>query len=175
MNNRSLAWIVFVGLFGANVAYALTTYPQLPERVASHFGMSGTPDSWSTAASFVRTYLIAVSALFVMFAGIAVGLGRIPNSLINLPSREYWLAPERRESTVEFMSRHMLWFGSATLLLLLDMLRQTFRVHLGKAQSLEHPMLSLLGYLIFTGVWCIALVMRFLSPRNPQAGGTRPA
>ena len=115
------------------------------------------------------------SAIPLLVAGIAVGLGRIPNSLINLPSREYWLAPERRESTVEFMSRHMLWFGSATLLLLLDMLRQTFRVHLGKTQSLEHPMLSLLGYLMFTGVWCIALVMRFLSPRNPQAGGTRPA
>src|SRR5262245_44660873 len=37
---------------------------------------------------------------------------RVPLSMINLPHKEYWLAPERRASTLAFMTRRSTIFGA---------------------------------------------------------------
>jgi hypothetical protein len=41
------------------------------------------------------------------------------NARINLPNRNYWLAPERREATMRFISATMAWFGSCLLFVLI--------------------------------------------------------
>lgn len=43
-----------------------------------------------------------------------------PNARINLPNRDYWLAPERREQTMRFISATMAWFGCEILLVLIS-------------------------------------------------------
>jgi len=161
MTIRRLSLAVFLTLCVLCVAHAAWYYPQLPDKVASHFGPSGQPDAWSTKTFFVAFYLVITGINALLFLGISFGMSKIPVSLINLPNKDYWLSEERKQKTFDFMFHYLLWFASATLLLLLDMFHQSFQVHLAKADSLSHPMLSLGLYIGFTVVWSIGLLVKF--------------
>jgi uncharacterized membrane protein len=161
MTIRRISLIVFLVLCVLCVAQAAYYYPLLPEKVASHFGLSGQPDAWSTKTSFITIYLIVTGFLMLVFLGISFGMSKINVSLINLPNKDYWLSPERKQQTFDFMFIYFLWLASATLLLLLDMFHQTFQVHLGKANTLSHPTLSLGLYIAFTVLWSIGLIIKF--------------
>ena len=159
---RKIPYSVFIVLLLLCIGHAAYYYPLLPDRVASHFGASGKPDAWSSKDHFVKFYLVVVVFIAVLFSGIGFILKKVPASLINLPNKDYWLSPERREDTIAVLSGQFLWFGSATLLLMLDMMHQTFRVHLGKAQVLEHPVTSIVVYVGFSMLWSIALIVKFM-------------
>jgi hypothetical protein len=105
--------------------------------------------------------LSVVAFIAVLFPGIGLILSKTPAALINLPNKSYWLSPERKQETIAVLSRQFLWFGTATLLLLLDMMHQTFKVHLGKAQALEHPWISIVVYVAFSVLWSIGLIVKF--------------
>ena len=170
MTMRRLSLAVFLVLCAMCVVGAIWYYPQLPERVASHFGPSGQPDAWSTKRSFVTFYLMTTGFCALVFFGISLGIYKIPQNLINLPNKDYWLSPERQKTTFDFMFQYFLWFASATLLLMLDMFQQSIQVQLGKTQSLPHPKLSLGLYIGFTIVWIIGLIVKFGKKGNSQQG-----
>jgi len=161
MTIRKISLAVFLVLCVLSVVQVVYYYPLLPERVASHFGPSGQPDAWSTKQSFITLYLIVMGFLTLVFLGMGFCMSKIPVSLINMPNKDYWLSPGRRQETFDFMSHYFLWFASATLMLMLDMFYQTFQVNLGKANSLSHPVASLAFYIGFAILWSIGLVIRF--------------
>lgn len=161
MSMRTIPRIVFIIALLLCIGHAAYYYPLLPDRVASHFGASGQPDAWSDKRSFVKVYLIAVGLVAVLFSGMGPLLRRVPVSLINMPNKDYWLSPERRQKTIDRLSGQFLWPGSATLLLLLDIFHQSFRVHLGKAPALEHPVASIVVYVVFIVIWNIGLIAKF--------------
>ncbi len=162
---RKTPLLIFGLLVAICLAHAAYYYPVLPERVASHFGASGRPDAWSSKERFLHIYVGMVLVIAVLFPGLYLLLAKTPNGLINLPHKDYWLAPERRKETIAILSRQFLWFGSATLLLLVDMMQQTFDVHLGKAVALSHPLLSIAAYVVFSILWSVVLILQFM--RNP--------
>ena len=161
MAMRQLSLVVFLVLCAMCVVDAVWYYPQLPERVASHFGPSGQPDAWSTKKVFVTFYLVTTAFCAFLLLGVSLLIYRIPESLIKFPNKDYWLSPERKKKTFDFMFQYFLWFASATVLLLLDMFQQSIQVHLGKTDSLSHPILSLGLYAGFTVVWSIGLIVFF--------------
>jgi len=161
MNKRITAIIVFALLCVACVAHALYYYPRLPEQVAHHFGASGQPDALGSKTRFLVVYIVTVVVTAVTFLGSGLALPKIPNSLINLPNKEYWLAPERRQQTLDYMLPRFLWFGSITMLLLLYIFHQSFQVHLGKANKLEHFWIVMGAYLTISTVWCVAIYKKF--------------
>ncbi len=161
MNNRTSAIIVFVILCVTCVAHTLYYYPLLPEKVATHFGPSGRPDAWGSKMQFIVVYLVAVGVMAAIFLGLGLALTKIPNALINLPNKDYWLAPERRRETSDYMLPWFLWLGSLTMILLLDIAHQSFQVHLGKATRLGHFWITLGGYLILSTMWCVAIYRKF--------------
>jgi uncharacterized membrane protein len=158
---RRLSLTLFLVLLALNVGHAIYYYPQLPEKVASHFGPSGRPDGWSTRTDFITFYLGVAGILAVVFLGISFGLSKIPVSLVNLPNKDYWFAEERKQKTIDFMFSYLLGYASATLLLLLDTFNQCFQVNLGKAETLPHFMLSMGLYIGFTTLWLARLILKF--------------
>lgn len=152
----ALAASVLLCLLQAARAYSI-----LPGRVASHFGPSGLPDGWAPKGGFLA--LFAGLALFLPAALLAAlrSIRAAPGSRINLPHKEYWLAPERREETMAAIGAYLLWFGAATNLLMLDVFRQALRVNLGLAPGLEHPLVSVSAYLVFTAAWLAFFAARF--------------
>jgi len=136
-------------------------YPLLPETVPSHFGASGRPDAWSSKSFFVIFYLVIVAVNAILFSSLSFWMSRLPVSLINLPHKEYWLAPERKEKTLMMLAQYLLLVASATELLLFDIFHQSFQVALGRAQDLSHPLVSLALYLSLVVVVTIRMVIKF--------------
>jgi len=170
MKGRTLSLLVFLGTGTLCVAQAWYYYPLLPARVASHFGASGAPNGWMPKGALVWTDIIAVAMQALLFLATASSLPKYPDSRINLPNKSYWLAPPRREETFAAITGYFLWFGSATFLLLLDIFHQVFRFNLGQAAGLEHPVQSLVAYVVFVIGWLICLWMRFAKagPLDPR-------
>lgn len=158
---RSLALALFAGILLLCIAQAAYYYPFLPEKVASHFNASGMPDAWMDKGSFITTYLLVTSFAALLFPAMNLLLRILPLSMINLPNKDYWLAPKRKDAAFDRLASFFLLFGAATLALLLDIFHQAFLVSLGRAQSLEHPVVSLVLYVGFTAVWSIVMIRGF--------------
>lgn len=88
-------------------------YGQLPERVATHFGMQGQPNDWMNRTAATLVMLAAQVGIPWLLVGIASATRRLPTSLINMPNREYWLEPSRREASLDYVHRMV---GSVALL-----------------------------------------------------------
>lgn len=136
-------------------------YGRLPEQVPSHFGASGAANSWAPKEFFVGLYVGAVALIAVLFLVNAYALQAMPDARINLPNKDYWLAPERRAETFAWLGGMFLWFATATLALFFDMFGQAFRAALSPLPVLPHPKTSIACYVAFAAAWVLALLRRF--------------
>ena len=109
MNSRTFPIALFLLLCVACLAHGLYYYPRLPAEVAHQFGASGQPDAWGSKEHFLVVYLVTVAVMAATFLGLGLAMPKIPNSAINLPNKEYWLAPERRRQTLDYMLPRLLW------------------------------------------------------------------
>jgi uncharacterized membrane protein len=154
-------------VFALLVLYAAvhfsSLYSQLPEVVASHFNALGAANGWQPKQAFF-TIFVGVSVLaaligFVIPRIIAV----IPAELINLPNKRYWLAPEHLEETQDFLKTYFAWFGCAMFLIILltfDYAAQQ-NLHPENPPSPARMWYILAGFLLFTLVWTMRMIIRF--------------
>ena len=95
-----VAFVLICGVLALDVAHYL---PLVPDPLASHFGFSGRPNGWTSHFRMIA----GLAALVLLFAAIFAAtffFGRIPDRLINVPNKTYWLASERREATLLYLS-----------------------------------------------------------------------
>ena len=64
-------FFALVGLI-AGIIYLVVTWPQLPEKIPSHFNFSGTPDSWAGKGSLlllpgVSVFIYLMLSIFQRF------------------------------------------------------------------------------------------------------------
>lgn len=164
---RSSRILLFIELVLAVLQLA-HFYPLMPETMASHFDAAGRPNGFQSRAEFFGLMAVILVAVVGIFVGLGSFFRVIPMSWMNLPHREYWLAPERRESTVDFIGQQMEWFGVATLLLLLLVVQAAIDANLTPETRLDpHSMWLLLGlYLAYVAVWMVLFLRHF---RKPEA------
>ena len=147
----------------AGIAQSALYYTMLPEKVASHFGASGMPNSWMprTGNFFVS------SGIFILMTGIMYFTpklaGKLPVRFINLPNREYWLAGERKEQTFADISVRMYIFGIAINLFFIFLTHMVFLANMAKTVRLnDNAVLLALGlYMFFTAGWLYSFIRRF--------------
>jgi hypothetical protein len=84
-----------------------------------------------------------------------------PQSLINLPNKEYWLAPEREAETRRAIARWGLWFTAATLWLLTFVFHQAMAANLRQPPQMKSIWWMLGGYLLVVLFMVIQLIARF--------------
>ena len=99
---------------------------QLPDRVATHWGIDGQPNDWMTRTGATLTlcgFQIGMPLFLVAVTSLA---SRLPDSMMNIPNREYWLHPERRFATLEWMNRMMAWIAVLTSLFMIGIGHLTF-------------------------------------------------
>src|SRR5690606_3467074 len=99
------AWLVLVA------GFILVTGSQLPATVASHFGAGGDADGFMPRAAYLGVMCVAGAALPAIIVIAQQRIMRKWPQRVNLPNREYWLAPQRREATVQAITRHLMLFG----------------------------------------------------------------
>jgi uncharacterized membrane protein len=111
MNHRTPA-IIFIAFLALGMAFVWSTSSELPPVVASHFGASGSADGFTPRSSYVGIMLVLLGAVALLIGFLPFVLTRQGGAGLNLPNRQYWLAPERREETFRFLRLHGLVFAS---------------------------------------------------------------
>jgi len=151
-------------------------WQKLPERVATHFGPGGAPNDWMdrTSASILLGGFQLVFPLLLL--SIVRLLNWIPNAFINIPHREYWLAPERRDSALAWLARPMSGIAGLTAALLVATSHLTFRANVRAGRLEEFPFFACLAiYLAGTFLLVIRILRRFgrvPQPPHQQIGNT---
>ncbi|MFY7953795.1 MAG: DUF1648 domain-containing protein, partial [Armatimonadaceae bacterium] len=112
------------------LCHALAWRPRLPLRLASHFDGAGNPDGWMGRDSSLLFYVGMVVFLGVLFGFLGPWIRRFPDSMVNLPDKEYWLAPERRDQTYRRISDSLAWLGVLCSVLIVALHEMTFRANL---------------------------------------------
>lgn len=115
---KSPASLVFLLVLAGAAVFVWSTSGLLPEHVASHFNAAGQPNGFMPREAYTRVMLVLVllaPLLVVLLPRFALN---VPGARINLPHRDYWLAPERRADTVRRLQEQMTHFGTLLALFL---------------------------------------------------------
>ncbi len=164
----SRAAVVFLVILIAAFVHLAHYYPQLPETVPTNFGAGGEPNGWSSRSTYIALQIGLYVFLGLLFPGIGLLLCRVPISAINLPNRDYWLAPERRGASLRVMNEQMLWLGAATIAFIAVTNHLAIQVALEQRETLGNLFwILLLVYLAGTAAWAAWLILSFrLSPQD---------
>jgi len=163
MSGIRIPRLLFFAIVFAAVAQCVHDFVLLPERLASHFGASGTPNGWMTKPQFFMTYaLMFLVALFVEFS-VGPKIATKPADKLRLPNKEYWLAPERRAETFAYFEGFFAWYGCALLLVEVLAMGLAMRANFDSPPVLATgPIVSVVaGFIVFNIAAVIALYWRF--------------
>lgn len=163
--NRLLI-LFLVLLLGAAASISLST-SALPDPVASHFRGDGVADGFMSRASYLNSLLGFVLGIPLLIVVLTAGLPRLlPIRLINLPNRDYWLAPERRDQSLRFLTQHGLRFGCMLVAFLWGVSWLVVRANRFSPPRLENTSFFLLlgAFLLGVAGWMVILFRRFGKP-----------
>ena len=160
-----LAHLIFLVLFAVLLGQMAWYYPQLPARMASHFNIEGRADSYMPKELFMRLHLVIAGLLSVMFLLVPMVIVRLPPSLINLPNKDYWLDPERRDHTGRVLKSFLVGYGNAVLLLLVVVFGDAMRASLVPVPHLSNRIWAMLAFLFgFMIFWTVRFFRAFRLP-----------
>ena len=140
--------------------------PYLPAHMAVRFNAAGAPVGFSSSQVFATINLVIIAIILMAFLILPGAMARRRQLRWRLPNREYWLANERREKTIEYLQRQFLWYGIVTLLLLMAVFQLVVEANRHAPAVLDSTRLVwlLIGYVAFIIVWGWALWRRFSRP-----------
>lgn len=94
----------------AAVARVTIAWADLPLVVASHYDALGRPDGRMARDAFFIALGVALGLALVVTMLCPLLLRYLPSGAINLPYRDYWLAPERRDASIARLEALLAWF-----------------------------------------------------------------
>jgi len=144
-------------------------YPQMPEKMATHFDGAGNANGWMGKTDFLMMFYGLMAFLTVIFVVMPRLIGMFPNSMINLPNKDYWLSPENRAKTMEMIQEHLMWMSVGVIALILGIGQLTFQANLKPVPKMaDAAWILLIGFFIFMFFWLVKFFMAF---RKPVDGG----
>jgi uncharacterized membrane protein len=172
MQDARLPRLLFVVLAACAAIYFSFYYAQMPDVVASHFNGHGAPNRWQTKPAFFGTFIAMTVLSVVTGFGLPAIIGAVPIQLINLPNKQYWLAPEHRAETLEFLRAYFAWFSCAiyaVMIIAFDYAIQSNQ-HPEHTPAVSHLWYTLAAFLGFLVVWLIRMFTRFgRLPKNASS------
>ncbi|HEX5854318.1 MAG TPA: DUF1648 domain-containing protein [Thermoanaerobaculia bacterium] len=160
--------LFLLGLVLLSLVEAARQWSSAPDRVPSHFDAAGRPNAWSSRDEFFTLQVGVTLGVAALLIGMPWLLKFTPTSLINLPNKSYWLAPERREETMDRLASYFDVFASATVLLLLAVFELTSLASRGGGLSTNFFLPVLVSYLVFSAGWTVALIRAFANAPNEE-------
>lgn len=150
------------------VIEAIYFYPRIPDRMAIHFNAAGTADGWGPKLRFFETFGLIFNMIALLFWGLPLLLRRVPDSMMNLPNKDYWLAPERRKQTLDRIVGQLLFFGAVTLLLLDGVLYLCLRANFADKPALSADWMwgLLIVFITINIFWIISMLRSFRLPKT---------
>ena len=94
---------LLLAILAAAAAFIWLSGDALPPVVASHFVAGGAANGFMPRSAYLGM-MLAVAVGLPLAQALVFGLIRlVPDRFINLPQRDYWLAPERRQQTLDYL------------------------------------------------------------------------
>jgi uncharacterized membrane protein len=150
--------LVFLGFLQArNFAAAM------PGVMATHFGASGSANGWQTKNQFFVVEIVMLGVCLLIGFGIPFIISKAPPSLINLPNKEFWLAPVRRDHTLAVFRIQMAWFACALLTFLVVVNQLVFNANQSVPRHLNGAQftIAMVTFLGFVALWSLRLIGYF--------------
>lgn len=160
---RSSALSSVFAAAAAVAVFIVLTGLLLPAQVASHFDAGGSADAALPRAGYIGVFLAFAVALPLIVAAMSERLLRHPRTPLNLPYRDYWLAPGRRAATVDFLCRQNAGFA-VQLVLFLGYVHALV-VYANARQPPQLPSAAfVIGLLlfVFAALWRLVQLVRYL-------------
>lgn len=150
----------------AAAIFVVMTSRALPVKVASHFGPDGSANGYMWRHTYVYFMLAFVVLLPLLLNFVASAVARLPDTMINVPNRGYWLAPERRALAVDRLRRQMQMFAGVLVAFLCYVHWEVLRANQSMPPTLDNGrfMLGLGLFLAALIVWIVSLRRQFRVP-----------
>jgi hypothetical protein len=162
MNRSIVAFTALVIVLASVVVSLVLASGHLPPRVASHFNGAGAPDGWMLRNSYLWSMAGVALGMTVIVVGIFYSIRFFPPSMIHMPNRDYWLAPDRRKETFEVFFRAGLWLATLQAALLLGVHFLIVAANASKPVLLSsHVWFLLVAFLLAMITWAYFLIQRF--------------
>lgn len=158
-----LSCFLFTALLIVVAWVSLRDLGSMPEQIAIHFRADGAADGWATHTAYLSFVLAFVLGVPVVLVGLMAGLPHLTNGAGQIPNSAYWFAPERRQATLTFLTRHSCWLGCLTV-------AATYGVHVTvlRANAVSPPapdvdrlFTMLIVYLVGLVWWARTLIRHF--------------
>jgi uncharacterized membrane protein len=160
--------IVFLALLTIAIGSAFWQHTHLPERVATHFNASGQANGWLARGTHTGLQIATLLFMTAVFQGIAALNRRLPKELINLPRRDYWLAPARAAATHEVITRFVLQLGCVVLAFFIALFHFVYRANFTSPPRLDLQIWWATGFLFAAAaIIVVRLVLRFARKPAP--------
>ena len=151
-----LLYLCFLG-------YLAMSSGQLPDRVATHFDGSGQPNGWMSRSSHFW-FILVLGLAFPLIVAVILFFARfLPDSLINIPRRNYWLSAERRADTFAYLFRQSLSFACIGVCFVTAIQFLIVRANLHPPAHLSTPLLFGVtgGFLLALAIRVVAMIRHF--------------
>jgi hypothetical protein len=131
--------------------------------LASHFDAIGKPNGYMPRGIYVVLMFVIVIVLPSFLAFLPSSLARRGDARLNIPNREYWLAPQKREATVAYLGQQGKRFATAVLLFLAYVHWLVVQANTHHPPSLSASWLvgGLTAFLVFVALWVGSLYAHF--------------
>ena len=142
--------MVIILIMGTVQVYHYT--PMLPTKMISHFNGKGQANGWMSKTAFI----IYTLGTYYFMGGIFFLLGwiipKLPSGLVNIPNRQYWLHPARKDQALNILLSYLYWIGAITLLYLLILMQMVIEANLNHTHQFDsHFWIITASYLIGLG------------------------
>ena len=154
MITRTLPVLLIIAALVLTVILAIVFSPQLPNRIASHFGIDGKPDGFMSKSGFLISMVGLQFGLAIFLTGIGWITAKLPKSMINIPHREYWLHADRAAETLSWLQGVMNWITASTTLFMALIFYLVIR-----ANMLGEVKLPTLGFTLIMVIYLIAILI----------------
>lgn len=139
-----------------------------PEQMAAHFDIQGLPDRFVSKAEFFWFQVQTLLVMILISLPLQLLFLVLPPGLINMPNREYWLAPERRAETVGRLSS----FAAMVFGIILLVIQAAFEI--SAYANLQMPIMFnahlmsmvMVAAVVLIGLMLIQLVISFRLPAS---------
>lgn len=168
MMKVSSTFVLFASVFiGCFINWIMTF--GLPQKVATHFDISGNPDRFMTLQNH-QIFIVLFTLVFPLFIVFMVGV--VPAwfpSLVNISNRDYWFASERKKQTLDYLYAMAVRLGIIMVLFFVGLNILTIKANNSKPVVLPIGVFFTLlsGFLISVFVWVFLLFMRFKKTDSP--------
>lgn len=140
-------------------------YPRLPDVVASHFNAAGDVNGWMPKSAFAAIAVGLLAMIVTVPLLVRGSVLRIPDSQINLPNKQYWLAPERREETLETIVNQQAVTAAALLGFLAITFHDLYQANLQPHPQMPNHVWVYLALVVGISLWSVvAMIAHFKRP-----------